>query len=123
MPENSQDYRDLLNEKFHSIQVSMDLQFKGVNDQLASIQVAVNKTNGRVLGLESRETNHIVNCPQGKRIDKLEENLADYNFFRRNPKLGIGIIVVSVMILLFSYIEFKNVVSNGQGITRIEAKK
>ena len=61
------------------------------------------------------------------RLDKIEDSLSDYNFFKRNPKLSLGIIVVSVLIVLFSYIEIKNIYSNGAAIhengLKIEAKK
>ena len=133
MPE-SNDYRKFIEGQLESLHESLNQQFKNQNETLIRIEAQVLRTNGRItkaeqdiMDIKVKESQHIVNCPQSSRLDKIEDSLADYNFFKRNPKLSLGIIVVSVLIVLFSYIEIKNIYSNGAAIhengLKIEAKK
>lgn len=119
-------YEKLLDEKFNSIHQKIDLQFENVNKTLNSIEAQTMKTNGRVLKLEDqvkdlniRDITHKVNCPQNGKFEHMEQSienlkndfddkLKDVNFFVRNPKLGVGIIVVAVLLTIFSYVQIKN---------------
>jgi hypothetical protein len=92
---------------------------------LARIEAQTMKTNGRVTTLEQTitnvqldETNHILNCPQkevleriDKKIDdkkadtekKLEElnvDLREYRFFKKYPKIAIGVLAFTCVIMV-----------------------
>lgn len=132
MPENTDDFRELLNEKFKSLQTSIDmsnysveLKFKTVQTTLNSIEEQVKKTNGRVTKLEEvtqslilKDATHLLNCPQGNRIKEIENeienyktkmntDLEEYNFFKRYPKIAIGTIAFLVVIMLLGISEVK----------------
>lgn len=128
MPE-SPDYRKFIEGQLESLHESINIQFKAQNETLIRIEAQTVKSNGRIGKLEDavyelrvKEANHIVSCPNVKRIDEIEKDLSDYNFFRRNPKIGIGIIVASVLIVLFSYFEMKNLIVSTTG-TKTEILK
>ena len=127
MSDNTEDFKELMNEKFKSVHTKMDLQFAGIKGVLESIDDQVKKTNGKVLKLEDTVYNlqlsdamKSINCPQhSNRLKEIEEeieqfktkintDLEEYNFFRKYPKIAIGTIAVLVVILLLGYAEVKD---------------
>lgn len=125
MPEKDESYRKLLDEKFSSIHTAIDLQFENVNLHLKNIIEQTTKTNGRVTSMEIKVRDLELNenlhlggqCPQAERFKKIEtaieefktkttEDLSDYHWVKKNPKLSLGILVGSVLIVLFSYTGF-----------------
>jgi len=121
MEEERDDYRNLINERFTSIHTAIDLQFVNVNEKLNHIQSSVNAVNSRVTILENSDKQHYNNCQLAQkistRLDVVEKNLEEYNFFKKYPKIGITILVMSVLIVLFSYREY---VSSNVNATNIK---
>lgn len=124
MPENTEDFRELINEKFKSVHAKIDLQFNAMRDTLDSIDVQVKKTNDKVLKLEDNVYNlqlsdamKSVSCPQHlERMKEIEEemsqfkekvdsDLQEYNFFKKYPKISVGIIAIIVIIMLATAVE------------------
>ena len=106
MPTND-DYRKFLDERFNHINDVINLKFEKNEETLSQILTQSLKTNSRVTHLEEEE---MCNKEVRSKMFKIEENLSNYkksqadlNFFQRHPKLGLLIIVVSVIITLFSY--------------------
>lgn len=131
MSENTEDFKELINEKFKSVHTKIDLQFSSIKDTLDSIDAQVKKTNGRVLKLEDTVYNlqlsdamKSINCPQHlsrmKEIEdeietfknKINTDLEEYNFFKKYPKIAVATIAVVVIVLLLSFNEFKSWLNN-----------
>lgn len=130
MQEINTDYKELLNEKFTSLHKQSELQYNNLLDKLSSIDEQVKRTNGRVITLENKvselekkDLTHSLSCPKTKVFEHLEKSIAelkedmdrklqDVNFFVRNPKLGLAIIVTAVLFTIFSYFEIKNYILN-----------
>ncbi len=126
----NKDFRDLIDEKFANVQRQLDLRFNNMQKTLDSIEEQTKKTNGKVLKLEDKmqnvelqEATHSIRCPKAKDFEHLEQSIAtlkadvdnrlqDVSFFVRNPKLGLAIIIVAVVVSLFSYFEVKNYIDN-----------
>jgi len=124
MSDNTEDFKELINEKFKSVHTKIDLQFTGIKDTLESIDTQVKKTNGRVLKLEDTVYNlqlsdamKSVNCPQHlarmKEIEeeievfknKINSDLEEYNFFKKYPKLSMTMVAFSVIVIIVSFLE------------------
>lgn len=126
MSENTEDFKELINEKFKSVHTIIELQFSSIKNTLESIDNQVKKTNGRVLKLEENvytlqlnDATHSMNCPHSKRMKDIEDEIAsfkqkmstdleEYNFFKKYPKLSIGIITVMVLITLAGAMEIRS---------------
>ena len=108
MPNNN-DYRDLLNEKFSRVYAQMDANFDLIHEKLKNIEDQTKKTNGRVNKLEDEveiiklnEKDHLINCPQTYKIERIEDNLLEYKFMKKYPKISIiamGIFGITLIIL------------------------
>jgi hypothetical protein len=139
MSDNTEDFKELMNEKFKSVHTKMDLQFEGIRGVLESIDSQVKKTNGKVLKLEDTVYNlqlsdamKSINCPQHlTRIKEIEDeietfkskintDLEEYNFFKKYPKIAIGTIAILVVILLLGYAEVRSVITNQNTKQKIE---
>lgn len=143
MPENTDDFRELLNEKFKSIHTQIDLQFGAVKASLEAIEAQTKKTNGRVTKLEEvtnililKDATHQINCPQASRLKAIEEevenyknrinaDLQEYNFFKKYPKIAIGAIAITVVVLLFGISELRGYLlkSPAQQPVKVETTK
>lgn len=147
MSENTEDFRELIDEKFKSVHTKIDLQFSSIRETLNSIDTQVKKTNGKVLKLEDTVYNlqlsdalKSVNCPQHlarmKEIEdeieefktKINNDLQEYNFFKKYPKLSVSIIAGVVIMVIIGFLEFNsklNIQPNGgsNAPTVIELKK
>lgn len=126
MSENTEDFKELINEKFKSVHTIIELQFSSIKNTLESIENQVKKTNGKVLKLEENvytlqlnEATHSINCPHSKRMKDIENEIAtfkqkmssdleEYNFFKKYPKLSVGIIAVVVIVMLAGAMEIKS---------------
>jgi hypothetical protein len=114
MPD-SKDYRLYLNEKFEGLHKLMDAQFTNVHDKLDAIEKQTTRTNGRVTHLEDKVVNiedaiieHPHNCPQISKIDLLKEDLFEYRFIKKYPKIAtflIAVVVICIIISAFGTIE------------------
>lgn len=128
MPDNN-DYRDLINERFKSLNEKIDTNNSSHHDMLIRIETQTIKTNGKVLKLEEKvnsleisDASHGIKCPKAKDFEHLESSIAslktdvdnklqDLSFYIRNPKLALGIIVVAVIVTLFSYFSVEKYIS------------
>lgn len=123
---HSNDYRDLINERFNSVNSNMVTHFDSISNTLSEIKTQVLKTNGRISKAESDikelqidEAKHNAGyCPNGayfsNKFEKIEtaisefkqktnDDLADYHWFSKNKKLSLAIIVGAVLVVLSSY--------------------
>ena len=116
MTDNS-DYRKYLEEKFEHIDDNIKLHMAGMNTHinaqfhtvhlsLDQIDGKVEKINSRVYKLEKAEgevkeliTTHAGTCPSLKNIEDIKENLQEYNFFKKYPKLAVLIVSVAVIMV------------------------
>lgn len=105
MPENDPSYRLYLEEKFLGIQTQINAHFKASNDLLGEINSHVQLTNSRVTHnedvieeLKIAGVKHIIECPVVPKVTKIEEDLAEYRFFKKYPKLGLMIILMCLVI-------------------------
>ena len=72
MPED--DYRELIEEKFRGCYARMDSNFELIHQKLGSIEKQTTLTNNRVT--------------------KVEDNLLEYKFFQKYPKLFAIVIIL-----------------------------
>lgn len=112
----SEDYRLYLEEKFNGL----DTHFNVINDKLTKIEMQTTKTNGRVTqhdkdleSLKVQEITHIINCPNSPRIKVLEDDLSEYRFFKKYPKILAGIVIFIVISFgIVSYETYKKISVN-----------
>lgn len=152
MAEQDNDHRKYLEEKFNSINNSMSLQFEGICKTLSSIETQTKLTNGKVLKLQDDVVDLKINeklhmggqCPQAETFKEIKKSIqeikdeknsdTEINFIRKYPKLSLGIVVASCLIIIFSYTGFmsmkqsekvgqENVVLNEQIIKNQEIMK
>ena len=117
---NSPDYRLYLEEKFSGLSSHINAQFENVHERLDVIKEQTTKTNSRVNHLEDdvdilrdKLVAHPVECSKAKDIDTLKEDLIEYKFIKRYPKLTIILITFFVITLLISaYGTFSTIHSN-----------
>lgn len=96
---------DLIEEKFKGLTSLMNAHFENVDDRLERIETQTIKTNGRVTELEKKELTHIQTCPQAPKIEKINEELAEYKMFKKYPKIGLAIIAAAVIMFLITTFE------------------
>lgn len=91
----SDDYRKYLEEKFEGLGKHMHAQFSNVHDKLDTIEKQTTKTNNRVTKLEEK-------------VDGIEEDLIEYRFFKKYPKIFIGIIIVAALSVVYGFLKINN---------------
>jgi hypothetical protein len=101
----TKDERELLEEKFRGLTSLMNAQFTNIHERLDKIEVQTTKTNGRVTDLEKKELTHIQMCPQTEKIEKINEELAEYKMLKKYPKIGLAIVAAAVIFFLITTIE------------------
>lgn len=111
------DKLDVVSANIKGIHIQMDAEFKTVNERLHNldqrlekVEIQTTKTNGRVTDLEKGQPQHLLSCPQIEKIAELEkkvdnnkkendDNLIEYTIFKKYPKVGLGIIIVTCILL------------------------
>lgn len=90
-------------------------QYRVIQSQLASIEIQTTKTNGRVSTLEEKVENvekdlltHPIKCDQVHEIKKIKEDLEEYRFFKKYPKIALGIVIVAALILWLGFKQLNN---------------
>lgn len=112
----SQSEYQLLQEQIKGLTTLVNAQFQGTHDRLDKINGKVAKheeqiTEALIERAKNREEQkhivegHVLNCPQASKIEKLEKNLEDVNFFIRHPKLFIAGMAVIIILLLGTFLE------------------
>ena len=117
---NSPDYRLYLEEKFSGLSSHINAQFENVHERLEVIKEQTTKTNSRVNHLEDevdilrdKLVAHPVECSKAKDIDTLKEDLIEYKFIKKYPKLTAILLAFFVVALLISaYGTFSTMRSN-----------
>ena len=140
MPDNN-DYRDLLNEKFKNLNDKIDIQHGLLHNTMKNVEGHVTKTNGRVNDLEDKVNGldkivltREISCPKNKSLVDMsvdikdlkkcmDEKLEDLSFFTRHPKLGLLIIIVSVLFTLYSYFGVTTYLNNMKEAHKTEISK
>lgn len=98
----TKDERELFDEKFKGLTSLINARFENVEDRLVRIEAQTTKTNGRVSELEQKELTHIITCPNVPKIEKINEDLAEYKMFKKYPKMGLAIIAAAVIMFLIT---------------------
>jgi hypothetical protein len=98
----TKDEKLLIDEKFHGLASLINARFENVEDRLERIEGQTTKTNGRVSALEEKELTHIITCPNVPKIEKINEELAEYKMFKKYPKMGLAIIAAAVIMFLIT---------------------
>lgn len=110
MPEKNEDYRKYIEEKFRGFTKLMDANFNNVLDKLDSIEEQTKKTNGRVTKLEQEveqikldDINHIIKCPLNNEVKQIKDDLLEYKFMKKYPKLSlIGLAFIGVIMIVMT---------------------
>jgi len=107
--------RELFDEKIKGIYAAIDSNaninnehFKNITDVLSRIEKQTTKTNskvtnneGRIHQLELDDRNHLLNCPQKDKIDKINKDLETLRVFEKYPKIFVvGIVVIGIFTVL-----------------------
>lgn len=121
---------ELMEEKFKGLTSLMNAHFENLEDwkddmkqDIAEIKVQTTKTNGRVTELEHKELTHIQLCPQTEKIEKINEELAEYKMFKKYPKIGLAIIAAAVIMFLITTFESIDKVKKASTPQNIEILK
>ena len=117
---DSPDYRLYLEEKFSGLNTHINAQFENVHERLDGITEQTTKTNNRVnhleddvSGLKEKLILHPIECSKAKDIDTLKEDLIEYKFIKKYPKITALIIAFFVIgILISAYGTFSTIHSN-----------
>jgi len=109
MPDSS-DYRLYINECFKGMHTEMRAEFKNVHDSLDFIKAQTFKTNNRVTHLEDQRDEYLktrvsrdelVDCQ--KKLETISDELIEYKFLKKYPKIFIGLVVVLVIGMLVGF--------------------
>lgn len=96
--------RELFEEKFKGLERLMTTKFDNLEEKLERIETQTTKTNGRVGELERKELTHTLNCPQAPKIQKINDDLAEYRMIMKYPKLFVAGFVVVVILTLGTFL-------------------
>jgi hypothetical protein len=124
---------------------TVDEKFNTIHELLVRIEAQTVKTNGRVTAhdqkiqaLEVARAAHFSECPQGPVISKLKDelnnkfvdlqkDLEEYRMIKKYPKIGLGVIVFSCVVLFVaayvSWGQFTKSVERDIKQTQIEQSK
>lgn len=112
-----------LNQGFKGLQLQVTAEFEVLNERINStnailerVEEQTKKTNGRVNNhedeindLKTADATHILNCPNVKEIQKINDDLNEYRLFKKYPKIAIGILALSCIIFIGgTYVIFNN---------------
>ncbi len=121
-PEDKHEIKTMLSDILIVHNAKNESLFDVINYKLDAIEIQTTKTNGRVLKLEDKvqtlqlnENQHIINCPQAKRIEKLSEDLLtykeknsedlmEYKMVIKYPKaMIIGAVVFALVVIIIAF--------------------
>lgn len=126
----SNEFRELIDEKFNSINTKMDsqhemnqLKFATIIEKANEKDQKIEELNKTVLGLIGMQSQHYTTCPNSKKIEdltkdiheereKMNKRLLELDFFVKYPKwvlLGLGVVLILTWI---QYISVKESLGN-----------
>jgi len=101
---DSPDYRLYLEEKFKGIHSDIHARDINIHDKLDAIVGQTTKTNNRVNDLEDALTKHPLECDLRPEVVKIKEDMIEYKFIKKYPKLTIILIAIFVVGIILSAI-------------------
>lgn len=107
---NNADYRLYLEECMKGIRAEIRAGFDNVHIELSAIKEQTTKTNSRVTHLENQRDEYVKTRVDtqmlgevSKKVDKINSDLLEYRFFKKYPKILVGVIVVMVIGMLVGF--------------------
>jgi hypothetical protein len=133
MPD-SPDYRLYLEQRFADLTTLMNARFNTVDADNEQINAHLKELNGTVkdhtkeiVALKVSDELHVVDCPAMPEIKTIKDNLQEYDFFKKHPKLALIIIAIFVVGMIISAIGTFKTITNGavnkdikQGVREIQ---
>lgn len=114
-PEDRNEVRDMLLDILSGHVQKIEGQYRVIQSQLSSIEIQTTKTNGRVCVLENKVDQvekdlltHPMTCNQATEIKEMKKDLEEYRFFKKYPKVFIGIILVAALITWYGFRQLNN---------------
>lgn len=85
-------------------------EFGHIKETLQRIEKQTTLTNGRVTELESKVDvvekdllTHPIRCTQVREITEIKRDLEEYRFFKKYPRVFIGIILVAALVAWYGF--------------------
>ena len=111
LPEDKHEIKEMLHDILIGYQAKNESLFDIINYKLDAIEIQTTKTNGKVLKLEDKvqalqlnENQHIINCPQQKKIEKINEDLLEYKMLIKYPKaMVIGAVIFALVVIIIAF--------------------
>lgn len=137
--EMSEDFKELINEKFSNVHKTMNQHHEIIQLQMRTITEKIDKSDaeaktmgGLIDTLVKDSLRHHASCPNTKEIvklhekidqnkDELDEKLLEVNFVRKFPKFIIAGLAVAVLVILFTV--YEAVMSYNEIINRVQSSQ
>jgi len=107
---NDPSYRLYLEECMKGIRGEMRAGFEGVHIELAAIKEQTTKTNNRVTHLEDQRDEYLKTRVStdmledvDRKVGEIQEDLLEYRFFKKYPKIFVGTILVMAIVMLTGF--------------------
>lgn len=124
---NSPDYRLMIEQRFKDLITLMNARFnmvdadnKEINDHLKELNGTVKDHTKEIVALKVNDELHIVACPAMPEIRTIKDNLQEYDFFKKHPKLALIIISIFVIGMIISAIGTVKTISNSAASKEIK---
>lgn len=108
--EDRNEVRDILTDILSGHVQKIEGQYRVIQSQLSAIEIQTTKTNGRVGVLESKVDQvekdlitHPIHCNQAVEIKEIKKDLAEYQFFKKYPKIFIGFILIAGLLTWYGF--------------------
>lgn len=120
--EDRNEVREMLKDILSGNLQKIEGQYRVIQSQLSSIEIQTTKTNGRVSILENKVEQvekdiltHPIKCTQVKEISDIKKDLEEYRFFKKYPKVFIGIVLISALVAWYGFRQLNNKIDK-QGV-------
>jgi hypothetical protein len=124
---NSPDYRMYLEQRFADLTTLMNARFNTVdadneqiNNHLKELNGTVKDHTREISALRVSDELHIVDCPVMPEVKSMKENLQEYDFFKKHPKLALIVIAIFVAGMIISAIGTFKTITNGTASKEIK---
>lgn len=82
---------------------------ENIQKSIDDLKIGMKEISDKVTNIEKREIGHIATCPQNtelkqipEEVKKMRDDLAEYYFFRKYPKIAVIVFAALVMSMLAS---------------------